>query len=149
MNIEDSVEIKYPNYGVEITLDNEETLIFSLFYTPKYGTCLLLEDIPYGECVTPDELMANIKEEERLRELVILEDGISTLDVKGQRKNLPVMVKEINIFDNDKNNDFKIAGSLVKYSTKMASKYELDEELAYDYVKPVYTRPNTRRRKHK
>ena len=59
------------------------------------------------------------------------------------------MVKEINIFDNDKNNDFKIAGSLVKYSTKMASKYELDEELAYDYVKPVYTRPNIRRRKHK
>lgn len=149
MNIEDSVEIKYPNYCVEITLDNEETLIFSLFYKPKYGTCLLLEDTPYGEYITPDELMANIKEEERLRELVILEDGISTLDVKGQRKNLPVIVKEINIYDNDKNNDFKIAGNLVKYSTKVASKYELDEELAYDYVKPIYTRPNTRRRKHK
>ena len=80
--------------------------------------------------------------EERLKELVILEEGISTVDVNEQRKNLPIKIKEINIYDNDRNNGFTLAGNLVKYSVDMATRYGLNEKYAYDYVKPNIRQKN-------
>ena len=129
-------EIKYPNYCIVITLKNDDVLMFSLLCSQKYGACLLVEDIPYTEDSTPDEVISNIKEEERLKEIVIFEKGISTIDVNGVRANLPIAVKEINIYDNDKSDNLRIAGNLVKYNTLVADKYELDEKYAYDYIKP-------------
>ena len=93
---------------------------------------------------TPDEVIANTGEEERLKELVILEEGISTVEVNKQRKNLPIKIKEINIYDNDRDNGFTLAGNLVKYSVDMATRYGLNEKYAYDYVKP-----NIRQKKYK
>lgn len=144
MNKDKNFEIKYPNYCIEITLMNDDVLMFSFLNSQKYGACLLVEDTPYIECSTPDEVIANTGEEERLKELVILEEGISTIDANGQKKNLPVMVKEINIYDNDRNNGFTLAGNLVKYNVDMATRYGLNEKLAYDYVKP-----NIKQRKYK
>ena len=103
MNKDKNFEIKYPHYCIEITLRNDDILMFSFLNSQKYGACLLVEDTPYMECSTPDEVIANTKEEERLKELVILEEGISTVDVNEQRKNLPIKIKEINIYDNDRN----------------------------------------------
>lgn len=144
MNKDKNFEIKYPHYCIEITLKNDDILMFSFLNSQKYGACLLVEDTPYMECSTPDEVIANTKEEERLKELVILEEGISTVDVNEQRKNLPIKIKEINIYDNDRNNGFTLAGNLVKYSVDMATKYGLNEKYAYDYVKP-----NIRQKKYK
>ena len=96
MNKDKNFEIKYPHYCIEITLRNDDILMFSFLNSQKYGACLLVEDTPYMECSTPDEVIANTKEEERLKELVILEEGISTVDVNEQRKNLPIKIKEIN-----------------------------------------------------
>ena len=53
-------------------------------------------------------------------------------------------IKEINIYDNDRNNGFTLAGNLVKYSVDMATRYGLNEKYAYDYVKP-----NIRQKKYK
>ena len=142
MNKDKNFEIKYPHYCIEITLKNDDILMFSFLNSQKYGACLLVEDTPYIECNTPDEVIANTKEEERLKELVILEEGISTVDVNEQRKNLPIKITEINIYDNDRNNGFTLAGNLVKYSVDIATRYGLNEKYAYDYVKP-----NIRQRK--
>ena len=142
MNKDKNFEIKYPHYCIEITLKNDDILMFSFLNSQKYGACLLVEDTPYIECNTPDEVIANTKEEERLKELVILEEGISTVDVNEQRKNLPIKIKEINIYDTDRNNGFTLAGNLVKYSVDIATRYGLNEKYAYDYVKP-----NIRQRK--
>lgn len=144
MNKDKNFEIKYPHYCIEITLKNDDILMFSFLNNQKYGACLLVEDTPYMECSTPDEVIANTGEEERLKELVILEEGISTVDVNEQRKNLPIKIKEINIYDNDRNNGFTLAGNLVKYSVDMATRYGLNEKYAYDYVKP-----NIRQKKYK
>ena len=37
-------EVKYPNYGIEITLKNDDILLFTLYYSSKTGPCLLVED---------------------------------------------------------------------------------------------------------
>ena len=142
MNKDKNFEIKYPHYCIEITLKNDDILMFSFLNSQKYGACLLVEDTPYIEFNTPDEVMANTKEEERLKELVILEEGISTVDVNEQRKNLPIKIKEINLYDNDRSNGFTLAGNLVKYSVDIATRYGLNEKYAFDYVKP-----NIRQRK--
>ena len=144
MNKDKNFEIKYPHYCVEITLNNDDVLMFSFLNSQKYGNCLLVEDTPCIEYSTPDEVIANTKEEERLRELVILEDCISIVDVKEQRRNLLIRIKEVNIYDNDRSNGFTLAGNLVKYSVDMATRYGLNEKYAYDYVKP-----NIRQRKYK
>lgn len=144
MSKDKNFEIKYPHYCIEITLKNDDILMFSFLNSQKYGACLLVEDTPYIECSTSDEVIASTREEERLKRLFIHEEGISTIDVSGQRKNLPVIVKEVNIYDNDRNNGFTLAGNLVKYSVDIATRYGLNEKYAYDYVKP-----NIRQRKYK
>lgn len=144
MNKDKNLEVKYSNYYIEITLENDDVLIFSFLNSQKYGTCLLAEGITYIDYSTPDEIIASTKEEERLKELVILEEGISTVDVNEQRKNLQIKVKEVNIYDNDRNNGFTLAGNLVKYNVDVATKYGLIEKAAYDYIKP-----NIRKRKYK
>ena len=93
MNKDKNFEIKYPHYCIEITLRNDDILMFSFLNSQKYGACLLVEDTPYMECSTPDEVIANTGEEERLKELVILEECISTVDVNEQRKNIPIKIK--------------------------------------------------------
>ena len=139
-----NIEIKYPNYCVIMTLKNDDILMFSLYCSERYGACLLVEDIPYDEFNTPDEIISSIGEEEILKELTIFDEGISTIDVNGMKANLPISVKEINIYDNDRNSKLRIAGNLVKYNCLVADKYGLDEKYAYDYVKP-----NIRQRKIK
>lgn len=138
------IEIKYPNYCVIMTLKNDDILMFSLYCSERYGACLMVEDIPYNEFNTPDEIISGVGEEEILKELTILEDGINTVDVNGKMANLPILVKEINIYDNEKYSKLRIAGNLVKYDRLVADKYELDEKYAYDYIKP-----NIRERKIK
>lgn len=136
------LEVKYPNYGVEITLSNNDVLLFTLFYTEKYGISLLVEDRPLEELNSPDEIISNINEEEILKEIVILEYGIGTLDVKGQRKYLPVEVKKVQIFDNDRDNTFILAGDFVKYSKASAEKYELNQLYAYDFFNKIKKKNN-------
>ena len=125
--------VKFPGYGVEIILKNDDALLFTLYYSKQYGVSLLVEDKPYEGNINPDEIMSNISEEEIIKEITILEKGISTLDAAGQRKKIPVNIKEIMIFENNRENAFTIAGSLVKYSKSLAEKYQLNEFLAYDY----------------
>lgn len=139
MKIKDVFEVKYPNYGIEITLKNDDILLFTLYYSSKLGLCLLAEDTAFTGDMDPDEIIANISEEELLKEIVIFEDSISTLDINEQRKNLPIIIKEINIYDN---NIYKIAGNLVKYNQAVAEQYNLDKEYAYDYINAskTYTR---------
>ena len=77
---------------------------------------------------------------QKLKELVIFEEGISTVDINEQRKNLPITIKEIKIYDSKAHG---IAGNLVKYNQLVAEKYDLDKEYAYDYN----LKPNIRQRK--
>ena len=133
-------EVKYPNYGIEITLKNDDILLFTLYYSSKTGPCLLVEDTSNIDEIDPDKIISNISEEEKLKELVIFEEGISTVDINEQRKNLPIMIKEIKIYDSKAHG---IAGNLVKYNQLVAEKYGLDKESAYDYN----LKPKTRERK--
>lgn len=133
-------EVKYPNYGIEITLKNDDILLFTLYYSSKTGPCLLVEDTSNIDEIDPDKIISNISEEEKLKELVIFEEGISTVDINEQRKNLPIMIKEIKIYDSKTHG---IAGNLVKYNQLVAEKYGLYKEYAYDYN----LKPNIRQRK--
>ena len=72
----------------------------------------------------------------------IRDDG--PVKVSRSIKELGIKIKEINIYDNDRNNGFTLAGNLVKYSVDMATRYGLNEKYAYDYVKP-----NIRQKKYK
>lgn len=133
-------EVKYPNYGIEITLENGNILSFILYYSSKTGPYLLLEDTSPIKEIVPDKIISNISEEEKLKELFIFEKGISTLDINEQRRNLPIAIKKIKIYDNK---SFKIAGNLVKYNQLVAEKYGLDKEYAYD----CSLKPKARERK--
>ncbi len=133
-------EVKYPNYGIEITLKNDDILLFTLYYSLKTGPCLLVEDTLNIDEYDPDKIISNISDEEKLKEIIIFEEGISTVDINEQRKNLPITIKEIKIYDSKTHG---IAGNLVKYNQLVAEKYDLDKESAYDYN----LKPNVRQRK--
>jgi hypothetical protein len=67
--------------------------------------------------------------------------GFVPSDVANEIVN-EIKIKEINIYDNDRNNGFTLAGNLVKYSVDMATRYGLNEKYAYDYVKPNIRQKN-------
>ena len=123
-------EVKFPNYGIEIILENDDILSFILYYSSKTRPYLLLEDTSPIKEIVPDKIISNISEERKLKELFIFEEGISTVDINEQIKNLPITIKKIKIYDNKA---FKIAGNLVKYNQLVAEKYGLEKEYACNY----------------
>lgn len=129
-------EIKYPSFCVELTLKNDDILLFTLYYSQEHGFCLLAEDEPCEDFTNPEELISNISKDSLIRELVIYEKSVNALDANGHDKVLPITVKEVKIYDNNRTNGFTIAGNLVKYNQFIAEKYGLNPELAYDYIKP-------------
>lgn len=143
MDKEKDFDIRFSNYGLELVLKNDDVLLFTLYYSNKYGASLLMESMVLEGNINPDDIINNINTEEIIKEIFISEDGISTLDVTGIRKNLPINIKEINVFDKD--SPFPIMGNLVKYNREIAGKYELNEILAYDYFN-INARKNIRKR---
>lgn len=136
-------DIRFSGYGLELVLKNDDVLIFTLYYSNKYGVSLLAEDKPLEGDINPDEVINNINTEEIIKELFISEEGISTLDVTGTRKNLPINIKEVNVFDKD--SPFPLAGSIIKYNREIANKYGLNELYAYDYFN-INAKKNIRKR---
>lgn len=136
-------DVKFLNYGLEIILDNEDTIIFTLLYSQKYGISLFQEDKPLSGDISPDDIISNINEDEIIKEIFILDFGINILDVTGQRKYLPINIKKIKIFNNSNDNLFTIVGDLIKYNKETARKYNLDELHAYDYyISPIKIKKN-------
>ena len=86
-------EVKYPNYGIEITLKNDDILLFTLYYSSKTGPCLLVEDTSNIDEIDPDKIISNISDEEKLKEIIIFEEGPSTALILSNPILLPYTFK--------------------------------------------------------
>lgn len=123
MNIKlnENSEIHFSDY-VEIVAINDDSLIFSLYYSKNTGFCLLVEDI--------DSYEEN--NHKKISELTILDDLIKVVDINGEESYLNIRIKDVNVYNGNKRN---IEGNLLKYNNEIAEKYNLNKEFAYDNIK--------------
>lgn len=137
ININETDEIRFSNYYVEIILENDDNLIFALIYTKKNGFCLSFENGLLCDFDCPDDIISGIDENSLIRELTVFEDGIITTNVKGENNHFSFSIKSIDVFESigSQSSKIRISGNLLKYSKEVADLYGLDSNYAYDRSK--------------
>lgn len=130
MKKNNNIEVLFPNYYVELSLDNGDTLIFSLIYR-KDGLFYLEK-----ECSSDDFDMEK-HTKDIFKEITILSNKILMLDINDIENSITEKINGIVINDvpNSNDNYLKISGNLCKYSKEVAKLYNLDINYANADVK--------------
>lgn len=102
---------------IEIVDENDDILVYNVFYNKEYGYCLITEDEPL------------------IKFLHINNSVLESYYINGERRVKAEQIKSILVNDSwlaSKEKGFAIEGSLLQYTFDMAVKYDLNKEENYD-----------------